>query len=659
MWIRKIFGIFILSLAVLCFGAPLQAQESAAPQDILSQANTFACNGDTARALSLLRQFVLEYPDAEQTSAAYAQLSRILLEKERLEQARLYAARIPEAQRPQDLTLLLARGYVAKEDYATAQHLLSRIEKADLSRAQQLELVQLQAKMALQRGELMQVLVYCDRILQNRDADETMRAQACNTAHGALARMDSMAREESAFMFADTPVGDLVQLSRLEEHNPARVEPGFEIQRKGDELARSTDIAWIRQRAIAWLDQVEGRAWRRRALGVVLPLSGRYAPFGRMVKQGIELALEQQKDTNVELIVRDSRADVDHTEAVMRDLLESQRVLAVVGPMMGEPATRAAEMAQDHHVPIVLLSHWEGLPQLGSYVFRHSLTAGQQARALVEYAVHILGLETFALLQPENELGDNFARHFRSALEQMGGEILYHRSYPPESTDFRAVLKPMAPPEKEEKQKDKEIVESGLEEETVAEKTEPEPELEFDALFIPDFADTIALLAPQLAFSDIEGAQLLGINGWNSTDLLNQAGRYVRGAVFTDGFDPDSSDIFVQRFVTRYRQRYAEMPTILAAQAYDATSLLVHLLRDPDVTEPRHLRSYMQKIEYIGGVSGLRGFDADGEAVRDIALFKFGRKKIERIDPAALQPIVPPEFTMPAFEPSRSGRAAE
>jgi len=648
MWIRKTFGIFILSLALLCFGTPLQAQESAVPQDILSQANTFARNGDTARALSLLRQFVLEYPDAEQTSAAYAQLSRILLGEERLEQARLYAARIPAAQRPQDLTLLLAREYVAKEDYAMAQQLLTRIEKEDLSRAQQLELVQLQAKMALPRGELMQVLVYCDRILQNRDADETMRAEACNTAHEALAQMDSMAREESAFMFADTSVGDLVQLSRLEEHNPARVEPGSEIQRKGDELARSTEIAWIRQRAIAWLDQVEGRAWRRRALGVVLPLSGRYAPFGRMVKQGIELALEQQKETNIELIVRDSRADVAHTEAVMHDLLESQRVLAVVGPMMGDPATRAAEMAQDYRVPMVLLSHWEGLPQLGSYVFRHSLTARQQARALVEYAVHTLGLETFALLQPENELGNNFAGHFRSALEQEGGEVLYHRSYPPGSTDFRAALKPMAPPEKEENQGQEGSGANALEGETGVDETEPE--LEFDAIFIPDFADTIALLAPQLAFSDIEGAQLLGINGWNSTDLLNQAGRYVRGAVFTDGFDPASSDIFVQKFVNQYRQRYAEMPTILAAQAYDVVSLLIHVLRNPGVTQPRHLRSLMQEIDYTGGVSGLRGFDADGEAVRDIALFKFGRKEITRIDPAALQPVLPQEFTEPVFE---------
>lgn len=94
--------------------------------------------------------------------------------------------------------------------------------------------------------------------------------------------------------------------------------------------------------------------------------------------------------------------------------------------------------------------------------------------------------------------------------------MLYHRSYPPGSTDFRKALKPMAPPEIEEsaEQAQEGQAEEGIDSEPGTE--EEEPKLEYDAIFIPDFSDTIALLAPQLAFSDIEGAQLLGINGWNS-----------------------------------------------------------------------------------------------------------------------------------------------
>lgn len=423
MSIWKITGVFMFCVLFLWGIEPLQAREETSEvQDLLAQARVFEQNGDSARALSLLRQYVLENPGAEQTPVAYARLSRLLLREGRLEQARLYAERIPSAQRPQDLTLLLAHEFVARKETARAQQMLELLETQTLSNAQRLEYTQIQALLAFERRELMQALVHCNRILQSNEAEAQIRASACDLAFKALVQMDAAMREESAFMFASTPVEDLLLLYQLEERKPAEVETDSELYRRGEDLVLSDTPAWVRKRVVAWLDQIKGNSWHQHAIGVVLPLSGRYVPFGRMVKQGIELALAQQGNTNVKLIVRDSRADVARTAEVIRDLIEEQRVMAVLGPMMGETATRAAEIAQEHRVPIILLSHWEGLPQLGPYVFRHSLTARQQTRALVDYAVQILGLRTFALLQPENKLGDDFTRHFRTALEQQGAK---------------------------------------------------------------------------------------------------------------------------------------------------------------------------------------------------------------------------------------------
>ncbi|NIQ94532.1 MAG: hypothetical protein GWN87_10185, partial [Desulfuromonadales bacterium] len=60
--------------------------------------------------------------------------------------------------------------------------------------------------------------------------------------------------------------------------------------------------------------------------------------------------------------------------------------------------------------------------------------------------------------------------------------------------------------------------------------------VDFDALFIPDYADRVGMIAPQLAYYGIEELPLLGINGWNSPDLLRVAGAFVEGAIFVDGF---------------------------------------------------------------------------------------------------------------------------
>ena len=229
-------------------------------------------------------------------------------------------------------------------------------------------------------------------------------------------------------------------------------------------------------------------------------------------------------------------------------------------------------------------------------------------------------------MQPENEFGTEFAQHFIHTLEGTDAQVLYQRHYAPGSTDFRAALEPMAPPEIEA-DPPAELIPA---EEPVQEDVEPE--VEFEALFIPDYAETVALIAPQLAFMGIEGVQLLGINGWKSQTLLQRAGRYVRGAVISDGFDPDSSNIFVQKFVAAYRRQYSEAPTILAAQAYDGANLLFQVLENSHIKDRNGLRQGLQQVDYSMGVSGLRGFDSDGEAVRDMLLFKFGKNGIYRTD---------------------------
>ena len=58
------------------------------------------------------------------------------------------------------------------------------------------------------------------------------------------------------------------------------------------------------------------------------------------------------------------------------------------------------------------------------------------------------------------------------------------------------------------------------------------PETTFEALFIPDFAENVAMLLPQLVYYGVENVQLLGSNGWSSPKLVRNAGeRYVNGAV--------------------------------------------------------------------------------------------------------------------------------
>nr|NIS41436.1 ABC transporter substrate-binding protein [Desulfuromonadales bacterium] len=144
----------------------------------------------------------------------------------------------------------------------------------------------------------------------------------------------------------------------------------------------------------------------------------------------------------------------------------------------------------------------------------------------------------------------------------------------------------------------------------------------FDALFIPDFAERVGLIAPQLAFYGLEDVQLLGINGWNSPDLLRMAGRYVEGAIIVDGFYLYSSYSFVKEFVNHYYETYGREPTILEAQAFDAAGIMLSLLTDESIRGRQDLRLALSQIKNYPGVTGATSFDIEGEADKILFLLQ-------------------------------------
>jgi branched-chain amino acid transport system substrate-binding protein len=232
---------------------------------------------------------------------------------------------------------------------------------------------------------------------------------------------------------------------------------------------------------------------------------------------------------------------------------------------------------------------------------------------------------TFAILYPENKLGQDMADLFTREVERRGGHIAAAQSYAEDATDFGRQIKllkgenpdepePPAPP-------------GG------AASTEKEkPSLGFDALFIPDYADRVGLIAPQLAFYGIEGLPLLGINGWNSPDLIRLAGRYVEGAVFVDGFFRSSPNPTVKDFVSLYFEKYGEEPTILEAQGFDVADILLSLLDNPEIHSRDDLRQALAGLQNYPGVTGASSFDSDGDVEKGLFLLKVENGNIVQIN---------------------------
>jgi len=148
---------------------------------------------------------------------------------------------------------------------------------------------------------------------------------------------------------------------------------------------------------------------------------------------------------------------------------------------------------------------------------------------------------------------------------------------------------------------------------------EPEPIIDFDAVFIPDSYERVGLIASQLAYYDVVGVRLLGTNLWNSQELIEIAGKYVHGALFPSGFFPGSGYKGVDSFVNQYRANFGEEPRLLAAIGYDTIRVVKEILKEKgkDIKTRRALRLALAASENFDGVTGPMVFDDNRRAKRN------------------------------------------
>ncbi len=275
----------------------------------------------------------------------------------------------------------------------------------------------------------------------------------------------------------------------------------------------------------------------------------------------------------------------------------------------------------------------------------------EEIDTLVRHAVRELGAQRFAVLYPRDSYGLGQRRLFWRAVEKQGGRIVGVASYDPQATDFSKAIRRLVgyemltDVEKEalEERDDMEgrarrlpAEEAMVVRAEAAELTGPDGELlppivDFDALFIPDSYEKVALIAPQLAFHRAVGTTLLGPSGWNDPDLLRIARKHVEGARFTAQFLPVNGPPIVRDFTGRFDRAYAAPPDVFAAQAFDAANLvLMQLARGRDSRDA--VRKGVLSVTDYPGVTGVMTMRKDGSAKKRPFLLAVVHGRIESLD---------------------------
>jgi len=338
--------------------------------------------------------------------------------------------------------------------------------------------------------------------------------------------------------------------------------------------------------------------------------------------------LEKGKDslglTSIGLVIKDMEPDKALMLSDLYDMVADHKPLAVIGPLLSRNLPMVAELADKLETPFITPSAtMPNVRRLGTYLFSTALTYSQQAYRLADYASSRLGHRRFCILHPDTTYGRELARLFSQEIRQRGGEIIAVESYKDTDTDFGPQIRRL---------KAEDLKRDGTS--TTTQTTKGVNRIEytpgFDAIFLPGNSAQAALIAPQLLFYDIK-VPLLGSNGWNQPDLLRLADRSIEGATFVDGFFLDSPDPNVQEFTERYQRRFQSNPSLFAAQAYDATRLVLEAVRK-GATSGEEVRDQLMKLHDLPTLGGPTGFDPGGTLERRVFVIQVKKGKLVQLE---------------------------
>ena len=369
-------------------------------------------------------------------------------------------------------------------------------------------------------------------------------------------------------------------------------------------------------------------------VGVILPLSGYFREQGHGVLDGIKFAQAKNDGDGgekIQLVVRDSEGSTIKAIRSTRELLQREKVSAIIGELESEISATIGALAADGGVPLIAPAATEdGVASVGSTVYQLNSDLERKGRVLAEYAIKNLGLRTFATLAPTDEYGQQMIASFSSTVDELGGRIIAQTWYEDTPEDLSRQFQMIREAAFHYDSTDvKGLIEEALKKgEELREKDIPV--MSVDAFFMPVYAEDIKYVAPQLASHNIR-TQILGGEYLDDVEVLSaqQVQRYINGAIFVSDFFRRDDDQDFREFRANFRLRMKKTPERWEVFGYDTFEIIIQAV-NAGARNARELNEYLLNIEGYLGQKGKVSFKNNRRVNGEVNILQFLNGRIVR-----------------------------
>lgn len=340
-------------------------------------------------------------------------------------------------------------------------------------------------------------------------------------------------------------------------------------------------------------------------LGLAAPLTGDQALIGKMMRGGVEIAIERLnaeggvRGARIELTLGDDAGNPKEAATVAQKFASDPDVLAAIGDfnssctLAGKPIYKEARLLQ-----ITPASTNATICEGSEWTFRNIYRDDFQGRFLARYVKEALELSRVGIFYDNDDYGIGLRDSFLEEARRLGLAVVATQAYERDTSDFRPQLTAFLP---------------------------QRPEI----LFVAGLFPQAAKIASQARESGIQ-LPLIGGDGVFSDEYIENGGPAAEGTYVSCPFLFELGGPEAKEFQEAFRKKYGIEADGWAALAYDAVGLVAQALEKGGL-DREALRAEMAKINSpdvaYPGLTGATYFDENGDCRKPIqmALVKQGK----------------------------------
>ncbi|MFA6064654.1 MAG: penicillin-binding protein activator [archaeon] len=330
----------------------------------------------------------------------------------------------------------------------------------------------------------------------------------------------------------------------------------------------------------------------------LLPMTGSMAVYGEVMKNGMELAIEQvNQEGKIKLKgnYTDTKADPKEALTALNNSSSCCTTAAGSGPILAE-----GPVADQKKILVMNLgAKSPSITKAGDYVFSVIPNSSYDEIYFAEYIKNTLKINKVAILEINNDYGAGTASAFSENFKALGGEIVSIEKYETDATDFKTQLIKIK---------------------------EKNPE----GLFIIGYKE-LGIAMKQIKELDIK-TQLLASDAISSGGILELAGESANGLIYhTPIYDPTTTSEPTKSFVVAYTQKFGKAPDLYAANGYDTVMLYAKAIEKVGNNSEK-IKQELYNTKNYNGVSGKITFDENGDVKKPSAIMQIQNQKTIRIE---------------------------